>query len=299
MASSLAVADTHGINIPSRYEIRKIGPEATEWCKALAIYGFLRTSIWTPILREPKMANALKALTNLSDYYNHSIKSGISYGVFDTEYRFTRPEPSSTGGALYWHELDSADPDLHRKMIDAMDFPLVSLALSFDCYDQRTADFEEPLLEILPLHPFLMAELGKGDKRPAESWLPRALGEVVCRCGTITKPGYENRGLMTALNSFLMLELKAQGFRGIFIGIAGTPVYRVYTKPPAGCKSVVLHHFNVEEIELEDHERNKYKPYIDCGLKEGWLVWCDLELGTITQAANSRIRKSGSPLQIK
>ena len=278
MAATTRVLNIHGVDLPSpRYEIRKIGPEVAEWCKALTIYGFLlRTSIWTPIIPEPKPATALKALENLSDYFDHAINSGLSYGIFDTEYQYKRPQSVGTGGALYWAELDPQDSDLAEEMIEGMDFPLVSLALTYDFFYQRKADFEPPMLELIPLHPQVMMLLGQADPRPSESWLPHAAGEVVCRTGTVTKPGYERQGLMGALSKFVILQLKHFGFRGLIIGTAGSAVHRVYTEPPNGVKSTVLHHYDVEAMELEEQDGRKIRPYVGSDLKEGWLVWLDL-----------------------
>ena len=274
------VKNTHGIGLPERYYIAKIDAGIAEWCKGLMIYGFmLRTSIWTPILREPKTANALRALKLLSDYFDHAIHSGLSYGVFDKEYQFRRPESAVEGGKLYWDGLELEDPYLGIKMIEHMDFPLVSVALSYDFFNQRKADLEPSILEILPLHPPMMALLAKGAPAPSDPRWPKGQGEVVCRTGTVTKPGYERQGLMTALNKFVMLEMKSRGYRNLIIGTAGNglAVHRVYTNPPVGCTTQVLHHYDVEAMELKDENVGTLKPYVGCELKEGWMVWVDLQ----------------------
>lgn len=280
MARIYPVQHTHGVELSDRYYIGKIDASVAEWAKALMIYGFmLRTSIWTPILREPKTANALRALKLLSDYFEHAINSGLSYGVFDKEYQYHRSESGAEGGKLYWDELDPENPYLGMKMIEHMDFPLVSVAMSYDFFYQRKADFEPPIREILPLHLPMMALLAKGAPGPSDPRWPKAGGEVVCRTGTVTKPGYERRGLMTALNRFVMMEMKSRGYRNLIIGTAGNgpSVHRVYTNLPMGCSSQVLHHYNVEEMELEDENGQTVKPYLGCDLKEGWMVWVDLQ----------------------
>lgn len=272
-----AIKHVHGVELPERYYIAKVDAAVAEWCKALLIYGFmLRTSIWTPILREPKTANALRALKLLSDYFDHAINSGLSYGIFDKEYQPRRSESvNSGGGDLNWDELDPDDPYLSIKMIENMDFPLVSVALSYDFFNQRKADFEPSILKILPLHPSVMELLGKGAPGPSDPRWPRKYGEVVCRTGTVTKPGYEGRGLMTALNKFVMLEMKSQRYRNLIIGTAGNgmSVHHVYTNPPEGCTSQILHHYDVEAMELKDEHGRAIRPYVGCDLKEGWMVW--------------------------
>jgi hypothetical protein len=274
------IDDTHGIKLPERYYIGEIDSSVAEWCKALMIYGFmLRTSIWTPILREPKTANALRALKLLSDYFDHAITSGLSYGVFDTEYQSKHPQADVGIGKLHWDQLDPKDPYLRIKMIEEMDFPLVSVALSYDFFNQRKADFEPSILEILPLHPVMMSILAQEAPGPQDPRWPQAPGEVVCRTGTVTKPGYERRGLMTALNKFVILEMRSRAYRNLIIGTAGNglSVHHVYTNPPDGCGSEVLHHYDVETMELDGEDGQKFKPYVGCELKEGWMVWVDLQ----------------------
>jgi hypothetical protein len=281
-ASQHIMTSTHGIELDPRYEIRQITLDQSDFCKALAIYGFfLRTSIWTCIIREPKTANALRAFDKLSDYYNHSINSGLTYGIFDTQYEYQSPESMVKGGALYWNELDPADPYLACNMIEAMDFPLVSLALSYDMFHPRTADFEPSLLEVIPMNPSLMMHLADVPDLPSRLVQPTEVGRTLCRTGTVTKPGYERKGLMTALNRFVILEARDKGFKNIMIGtsaLAGMAVHRVYTNPPSGCRSNVLHRFDVESIELTDKEcgGRKVKPYVGGDLKEGWLVMVEL-----------------------
>ena len=272
----MATKQIHDNNhdLPSRYEIRQITAEHSEWARALIIYGFLlRTSIWTPLLLEPKTANALRALDKLSDYVDHAVNSGMSYGIFDTEYEYRFPKSEAIGGNLNWRDLDPDDPYLSLKMIQAMDFPLVSMAMAYDFYYERPLG---DIMDILPLHPAMMQQLGKVDTRPLETWFPKGPGEVVCRTGTVTVPGYERRGLATALCKFMILEMQRRGFRGLMIGAQGRTIHRLHCEPPGNCKSTVLHHYDVEAIELDDADGKKIKPYTASELKEGWLVWLDL-----------------------
>jgi hypothetical protein len=132
------------------------------WAKALQIEGFMlrSSSIWGPLVPQPRAANALRAFSALDGHFAHAVTSGMSFGIFDTEYAFQRPESAAAsssrsskhttittttttmqaggggGGALYWHVLDPSaagfearGPDLMRV---GMDFPLVCVALAVD-----------------------------------------------------------------------------------------------------------------------------------------------------------------------
>ena len=61
-------------------------------------------------------------------------------------------------------------------------------------------------------------------------------GEILIRSGCVTKDGYEGRGLMTALNRFMMLEARARGYRAITVGVANWSIYRCWMSPPPGCR---------------------------------------------------------------
>ncbi|KAI1849689.1 hypothetical protein JX266_004638 [Neoarthrinium moseri] len=276
------VGDTHGISLPSRYTVRPIDRSVAAWAKALSIEGFmLRPSIWQPLVPEPRTANALRAFTALEGHFAHSINSGLCFGIFDREYEFRRAKSTSQGGDLYWHELDPDHDDFEiigeKQMIDAMDFPLVCVALSVDAFDRKPDDASRALYECMPLVKALGTYLARLDKRPASSRQPDARGEVMIRSGCVTKLGYEGRGLMTALNHFVMLEAKARGYGAVTAGIGSPTVYRSWMNAPVGCLSSVIAYFDIWGIELEDEEGSLVRPYADSGVsREGWLIWCDL-----------------------
>lgn len=84
---------------------------------------------------------------------------------------------------------------------------------------------------------------------------------------------------VSALNHFVMLDLKARGFRAMNAGIGVPSVYRNWMNAPAGCRSYSYLDLNMLEIEIEDEDGRKVKPYKDSGMaKEGWLMWCDLNV---------------------
>ncbi|KAK7908436.1 hypothetical protein PG985_015739 [Apiospora marii] len=303
------VQDTHGIQLPPRYTIRPIDAGVADWAKALAVQGFLLgPSIWSPLMAAPKTRSALQAFDALHGYYMHAVNSGVSYGVFDSEYEFARPESKSTdttppgtsngdsntngdvngsghessGGAVYWRELDPDAPDFEtgggaRRMVEGMDFPLVCVALSCDLAAKPPPDIVEALYAFFPLQKGVSQYWRDRDPRPKGTWEPRDVGEVCARMGCVTKPEYQGRGLMSALNHFVMLDLKARGFRAMNAGIGVPSVYRNWMNAPAGCRSYSYLDLDMLEIEVEDEDGRKVKPYKDSGMaREGWLMWCEL-----------------------
>ncbi|KAH6653296.1 hypothetical protein BKA67DRAFT_569123 [Truncatella angustata] len=209
---STPAVDTHGISLPSRYSIRPIDATLAPWAKALMVQGFfLRPSIWEPLLPEPKVANALRAFTALDGHFAHAIDSGLSYAVMDSEYEFRRPESVASGGGLYWSELDPDDANFERdgrdKMLERMDFPMVCLALSVDGYDKKPDEASRALYQFMPLVRELGSYFGQKERESGETWEPSNMGERMIRSGCVTQPGYEGRGLMTALNHFVSKQL--------------------------------------------------------------------------------------------
>ncbi|PTU20609.1 hypothetical protein P175DRAFT_0557294 [Aspergillus ochraceoroseus IBT 24754] len=54
---------------------------------------------------------------------SHQIASGLSYGVFDKEYKFNRPQSAPSGGALCWDAEEEQDGNV-------VPFPDVKQALT-------------------------------------------------------------------------------------------------------------------------------------------------------------------------
>jgi len=75
--------------------------------------------------------NCIRKLTVL-----HCLESGLSYSIFDKEHRLERSESVATGGAVYWHDIDSDDLAIKetgcQRLLDAMNLPLVSFVLRYD-----------------------------------------------------------------------------------------------------------------------------------------------------------------------
>ncbi|ETS75602.1 hypothetical protein PFICI_12546 [Pestalotiopsis fici W106-1] len=255
------------------------------------IHGFLlRPSIWQPLLPEPKVGNALRAFAALDGHFMHAINSGCSYAIVDSEYEFRKAESAVTGGCLYWDQLDPEDPDFETKgtmlMLEGMDFPVV-VRLALDVLDKKPDTATQDLYDFIPLvrelGTWLSVRGGSKSSSPGDAPSssrhdqPASWGEALIRSGCVTKEGYEGRGLMTALNRFMMLEARARGYRTISVGVADWSVYRCWMSPPPGCRSRITAEFRVWDIELEDEDGRLVRPYVNSGINEqGWLIRCDL-----------------------
>jgi hypothetical protein len=250
-------------------------------------------SLWKPLLPFPKTANALRGLDKLARHYQHAIASGLSFGIFDTQYVFSRPAAAAANRMLHWRggdgDLDPGQTEFERygadQMRAAMDFPLVCMALAYDAFAPRDPRAARDMLDLIPLQRQLGAFLssvsenygtGNGKGKVLAASEPTDFGQVLVRSGCVTRMGYEGQGLATALNRFVMLEAKSWGFRGIKVGISNPSVLHCYTNPPRGCRTQVVAHWDFEKIEMEDEDGNIIRPYEGSGMKDGWEVWCDL-----------------------
>lgn len=137
--------------------------------------------------------------------------------------------------------------------------------------DQATRDLYALMPLVRELGTWLSAREEHGSRPPAVS------GESLVRSGCVTKLGFEGRGLMTALNRFMLLEARARGYRAVRAGVSDGSVYRCWMSPPGGCRSSVAASFRLREIELEDEDGRLVRPYVGSQVDEyGWLIRCEL-----------------------
>lgn len=110
----------------------------------------------------------------------------MSFGIFDKQYDYKRPESALTQGKLYWdpNDIKSDGASLQQQM----DFPLVSVALSYDGFNPLDMQRLMVLVEILPLLGTLYGALESLDRRDPASWKATSLHEVLMRNGTATWP---------------------------------------------------------------------------------------------------------------
>ncbi|KAI1813116.1 hypothetical protein GGS20DRAFT_497687 [Poronia punctata] len=290
------ITDTHGINLPSRYVIRRLDMSVLDWVTAMGIDGFMlrNPSLWKPLLPFPKTATALQGLSKLSAHYAQAISSGMSFGIFDTAYLFKHPSAAAANPSsmLSWRDLDPGQTSFERhgadQMRDAMDFPLVCIALSVDAFITPDPRATRDMYELIPLQQQLNAFLSsvpenyggvgkvRGKRKSSAAQPPTGYGQVLVRSGCVTRVGYEGQGLATALNRFVLLEAKAWGYRGLRVRLSSPSVMRSYSESPAGWKMEVVAHWDFEDIEMRDEDGVVVRPYLGSGMKDGWELWCDL-----------------------
>jgi GNAT superfamily N-acetyltransferase len=221
--------------LPSRYEIRQLTAEHESWTTAMQYHSniFHSPHKYTPYFHGRKTKFTLNAVRTSPSAFGYAIKHNRCWGVFDTEYVYRRPESAATGGAVYWDELwDQLGPDGKlpgddddetlgdRKLLEAMDFPLVSFAISHDDTISAPMDL---LMEMARAAPDVvklyvaMDVLRAVQKKEAieEGRFEETKGRVgwrLKRAGTATRSDYEGRGIMKALNLWVLDYAEKEGF---------------------------------------------------------------------------------------
>lgn len=249
------VTNLHGVQLPEHYEIRPLDLQYREWVAAIIAHGNIYQG-WLGALYEGQRAKtALGFWRIFRTGYERSLEGNLCYGVFDKDYQFKRPESAATGGALYWSEFNQNDPDLEldgrQKLSDAMDFPLVSVAMAHDAHDQECATLLfGPLTKEFPAMASVFGAAPPDmPAQKAEEGPTR--GSVVGRNGTATADAYTGKGLMKALSHFLMHETKANGYNQIRLGNTSMAVHHVWSNPPAPYKASVLMDYHCQDHEVE------------------------------------------------
>jgi hypothetical protein len=218
--------------LPSRYEIRTLGMEHLDWCKALIMHSNVFGSpIWAIVYPKNKTHRLYETYKTIDYLVRHQIESGLSLGIFDKEYKYKRPESADAGGKLYW-DLTKEDAE-EDELLEQMDFPLVSVALAYDGINKLDHARIEPLIATLPPFGVMYAVLAERDARDPASWQPTGPRQVLMRNATATKLGEERHGFMKILARYMMRRAADQGFRGIQIETAHDAVSHVWGKPPS------------------------------------------------------------------
>ncbi|KAL2352625.1 hypothetical protein BJ546DRAFT_1039474 [Cryomyces antarcticus] len=127
-----------------------------DWAKAIVMHSNMFYSpVWSviyPVQRLHRLHRGIEAGTYIVE---HQINSGMSFGVFDNEYKYKRPESEATEGRLYWNETAEPDADADN-LLSQMDFPLVSQVLMRNATSTRHGYEGEGLMK--KLAQFLMRE---------------------------------------------------------------------------------------------------------------------------------------------
>jgi len=210
-------------SLKSRYEIRKLEPHHLQWVNAIMCHSnTFHSGVW-PLIYDDIGGRVLKLVDGLEYLVKHQIDSGLSYGVFDTEYEYKTEEAKKVGGKLYWN---SEEPGVFEeqglkaegeRLLEQMDFPLVSVALSYDGAHPLDMTKMADAMEALPHFGLIYHVLGDLDTRDPASWQATAPGEVLMRNGTSTRNDYEGEKIMSGMARWLIREAAAKGYRGIQI----------------------------------------------------------------------------------
>jgi hypothetical protein len=254
-------------SLKSRYEIRKLRSEHIPWATAILAHshGF-HSTIWQYIWPDRKLGQwVLAGATKLEYLVAHQIDSGLSYGVFDTEYAFKTKEAKEVGGKLFWdvNELEGSSVEQTQgrkaeglRLLQQMDFPLVGIALSYDGFVPLDPAKMGPLLESLPEFSLLYGILEKRDPRDPSEWKATAPGQVLMRNATSTRHDYEGEGLASGMARWLRREAASMGFRGIQIEcIADAVTYLWSDGVEEPFKPRVISEFDTETWEDENGDR--------------------------------------------
>jgi hypothetical protein len=245
-----------------RYKIRKLEPKHVPFAVAILAHshGF-HSSIWQYIWPDRLLGRWTRESVPALEYLvQHQIDSGLSYGVFDTEYEYKTAEAKEAGGKLYWKSAED-DEDIEKtegrkaeglRMLQQMDFPLVNIALSYDGFVPFDHDKMAALLVSLPEFATLYGTLEARDPRPKESWKPTAPGQVLMRNATSTRNDYEGKGIMAATARWLRREAAAMGFRGIQIECIASAVTHLWSDGvEEPFRAEVVSEFECETLEIE------------------------------------------------
>lgn len=183
----------------------------------------------------------------------------MSFGVFDKEYVFKRPESAATGGALYW---DDKNLDVDSKLLlEQMDFPLCSVALAYDGINALDPEKMKPIIGALPLFLDVYQALEEGDKRDPEAWKAKAPKEVLMRNATSTRADYEGEKLMKKQAHWLMKQAALTGFRGIQIECVHDAVHHVWMNPPEPYTAELISEMDTGTYMKPDSEGNMVKAF--------------------------------------
>lgn len=241
--------------LEDRYEIRKLDVSHIPWVSAIISHsnGF-HSTVWTQIpLYNADMGGLVRKLTSEAEYLvRHQIESGHSYGVFDTEYVFKREESKATGGKLYWDDsATSIQPQQGlaaegERMLQQMDFSLVSIALSYDSFMPLDMQQMSSMVATLPHYGLIFKLLGERDQRDPASWQATGPGQVLFRNATSTRHDYEGQGIVSGMARWLMREASQQGFRGIQIESLADAVTHIWSKAEPPFKGQVVSEFDTD-----------------------------------------------------
>ncbi|KAK9355639.1 hypothetical protein V1523DRAFT_424017 [Lipomyces doorenjongii] len=255
--------------LPPHFEIRKLDPVHTTWANAIFSHSntFYASIKWSSTNPENQAAFCYKLFRGADYLIRHQINSGMSFGIFDTTYKYQHPESVELGGKLYWDESDLAATN--EQLLAQMDFPLVSIAMSYDAYDPPDMTKMADFMDASPLFGLFFGELEARDARDSSTRKVEGPQKVLQRNGTSTRADYGAQGLMKKLAKWLMHEAAGRGYIGIEIPCAHDAVIKAWLNPPSPFKASVVSQFDAKtyEKEVDGHMIKPFAPSEQVGAR--------------------------------
>lgn len=255
-------AVTHEANpprLPPRYEIRRLEPKHADWAAAIVIQtNIYESTLWPHLYtdRKTRAEKYLAAMKAANYLVMHQISSGWSFGVFDLEYEYKNESSKATEGAYLGNTL--GDEPTREEILDAMDFPLVSVALAYDGIDKLDLDQLSEMFAVLPPFPIVYHHLDLLDPR-GDAWRATERNQILMRNATSTRPEYEKKGIMGALARFLMREAQLKGYKAINIECVNDAVTHVWSNPKQeGMSGEITSKFWSEDCQEKDENGEMY-----------------------------------------
>jgi hypothetical protein len=137
-------------------------------------------------------------------------------------------------------------------MLEQMDFPLVSVAFSYDAFHPLDAQKVDSIGVTLPHYGLIPRILTTNDTRDPTTWKATGPGQVLNRNATATRHDYKGQGIMAGLAQWLMREADHRGFRGIQIAVLSDAVTHVWSTAELPCKGSVVSEFHTSTWRDED-----------------------------------------------
>jgi len=268
---------TNPIHPPPGFEIRKLERQHIPWAQAiLAHSNIFRSPVWASMYPASQTARCYEFFSALESLVSLNIASGLSYGIFATSYPFSSPESASLGGRLLWDlsNLAATADDLTSQM----DFPLVSIALSYDGFEPRDGSEWKAPISVIPRLATLFAQVGAGDTRDPASWKPTAYNQVLIRGGTATREDFGGKGLAKILAHWLAYEMASMGFTAMQIGSAHPAVRNIFLGVPnPPFKAEVVSQWIAREYEEQEEGGKVVRPFAACGDVPLVKIWVTLK----------------------
>ena len=164
---SIPESITDGTNptyLDPRYEIRRLTTDHIPWVVSIWIHSNVFHLPVMSVLYPDNQTKRVRQMTESVEYMiGRTTESGMSFGVFDTQYEYKRPESASTQGKLYWDKNDLKSDG--AELLQQMDYPLVSIAVALDAAQTYDLERMKHLFEAWPLLRTLSHVLQTRDRR--------------------------------------------------------------------------------------------------------------------------------------